>query len=273
MRIGLFQVESPDTEAPTDRRERVRERLLGIDENIDLLVLPELWAAGYFHFDQYAELAESATDSPTLAVAAAVARSRDCWVHAGSFIERTPSGSLRNTAALVAPDGTIAQQYSKVHVFGYQSLESKLLEPGTAVSVAETPFGIASGVTCYDLRFPALWTQLIGLGASLVVVPAAWPAARVEHWRLLTAARALDNQVIVAACNATGSHGGTQAGGTSRVVDPWGRVVAEAGDTEELLVAEIDPDVVGKTRTEFPVLDDRIDDYPALTDSAASDAN
>src|SRR5690606_32945488 len=143
--------------------------------------------------------------------------------------------------------------------------EAELLEPGTSVSVAQTPFGVASGVTCYDLRFPPLWSELVGLGAALVVVPAAWPSARTEHWRLLTAARALDNQVIVAACNASGTHGGIEAGGHSRIVDPWGRVLGEAGMGEEWVIAEVDPAIVGQTRTEFPVLGDRIDDYGALS--------
>ncbi|GGA60111.1 hydrolase [Pseudoclavibacter endophyticus] len=265
MKIGLLQVSSPDDESPADRRRRVRDRLLAHPDALDLIVLPELWSAGYFHFDRYAELAESPADSPTLAVAAQVARERGCWVHAGSFVERRPSGALRNTAALVAPDGAVAQQYSKVHVFGYRSLEAELLEPGDAVSVAQTPFGPTTGVTCYDLRFPPLWDELVGIGAELVVVPAAWPLARSEHWRLLTGARAVDNQVIVVACNATGTHGGVEAGGHSRVVDPWGRVLGEAGTAEEWLVVDVDPTVVTETRNEFPVLRDRIRDYAALS--------
>src|SRR5690606_28297003 len=111
--IGLFQVESPDDESPDERRERVRGQLLEQTADLDLIVLPELWAPGYFHFDRYPEYAESPDASPTLAMAADVAKTRGCWVHAGSYIERTERGTFRNTAALVAPDGSVAQQYSK----------------------------------------------------------------------------------------------------------------------------------------------------------------
>lgn len=263
MRIALFQVASPDEETPEDRRHRVQERLLSIADDVDLIVLPELWAAGYFTFPEYPERAEP-LDGPTVAVARSVARQRRCWVHAGSLIEALPGGRMRNTAVLVGPSGQVAHTYSKIHVFGYRSLEAELLEPGRDISVTRTPFGGTTAVTCYDLRFPPLWSRLVDLGAELVVVPAAWPAARREHWRLLTAARAVDNQVFVVGCNASGTHAGVEAGGTSRVVDPWGRTVAEAGDDEEVLVVTIDPGAVAATRSEFPVLNDHLADYASL---------
>ncbi|RJL32820.1 carbon-nitrogen family hydrolase [Bailinhaonella thermotolerans] len=256
MRVALVQVASPPEEAPAERRERVAAMVAGA-RGADLVVLPELWAAGYFAFDRYAERAEP-LEGPTVAAARGWARDLGAHVHAGSIVERDGAGRLFNTAVLVAPDGRIAHTYRKVHVFGYASREAELLTPGDALEVRETPFGPLGATTCYDLRFPELWRDLVDRGARTVVVPAAWPAARREHWRLFTSCRAVEEQVLLIACNAVGvQDGGVVLGGHSRVVDPWGTVLAEAGDDEGVTFCEIDPAVVAKVRAEFPVLADR----------------
>ena len=263
MKIALAQLASPDSETPAHRLERVRNLLTGLDERVDLIVLPELWRVGYNHFDDYSTAAET-LDGGTVQVLAAVAVERQCYIHAGSIVEQGEEGRLRNTAVLIGPDGQIHHHYSKVHVFGYDSLEAQLLQPGTQIHTTDTPFGPIAATTCYDLRFPGLWTELVAAGAQLVIVPAAWPKARKEHWRLLTSARAVDNQVFVIACNATGTHNSVELGGHSRIVDPWGTVIAEADTSEGITNAEIDPTVVDRTRAEFPVLKDRLGDYSFL---------
>jgi len=268
MKIALVQVASPDTETPAHRLERVRTLVADITEPVDLIVLPELWRVGFNHFDQYDAVAES-LHGPTVQTFARIASQRNCMIHVGSIIRRNDD-ELSNTAILLDRTGQIVHHYAKVHVFGYQSLEAALLTPGRQVYSTATPFGPIAATTCYDLRFPGLWTQLVGAGTQIVVVPAAWPAARREHWQLLTTARALDNQVFVIACNAVGTHGGVALAGHSRVVDPWGRVVAEADDNEGVTVVEIDPALVEQTRTEFPVLQDRLPDYSTLTTRKAT---
>jgi predicted amidohydrolase len=268
MDIALVQLSSPDNETQSQRIERT-EGILREQVGADLIVLPELWSAGYFHFNQYPELSET-VDGRTVAMCAAVAKDLRAYVHVGSIVERingTASGgspAFRNTSVLVDPQGNLAHRYSKLHVFGYKSLEADLLTPGTSLPVAATPFGQMAGTTCYDLRFPGLWSELSVRGAEIVVVPAAWPAARREHWKLLTSARAVEHQVFVLACNAAGTQEGVELGGTSRIVDPSGRLVAEAGTGEEVLRASIDPGLVQTTRSEFPVIADRLADYSGL---------
>jgi predicted amidohydrolase len=262
MKIALVQVASPDDETPAHRLERVSTLVAGITAPVDLIVLPELWHVGFNHFDQYDAVAQS-MHGPTVQTFARIAAERNCQVHIGSIVRRNDA-ALSNTAILLDRTGQIVHHYDKVHVFGYQSHEAALLTPGRQVYSSATPFGPIAATTCYDLRFPGLWTQLVAAGAHIVVVPAAWPEARREHWQLLTAARAVDNQVFVVACNAVGTHAGVTLGGHSRVVDPWGRVVAEAGDAEGVTVVDIDPQLVEQTRTEFPVLQDRLADYSTL---------
>lgn len=262
MEIALIQLASPDDETQADRIDRVAA-LLRRQHDADLVVLPELWSAGYFQFDRYPDLAET-LDGPTVRMCREAAREIGAFVHIGSIVERGADGALRNTSALIDPAGEIVHRYSKLHVFGYQSLEAELLTPGDSLAVADTPFGRIAGTTCYDLRFPGLWSELSVRGAELVIVPAAWPAARREHWRLFTSVRAVEHQVFLIACNAAGRQGAVELGGTSRVVDPFGGLLAEAGADEEVLRVTIDPAEVARVRTEFPVIADRLADYTGL---------
>lgn len=260
MRVVLAQVASPGAEPLSRRRERVGQ-MLADAAGADLVLLPELWPCGYFAFDRYADLAEP-LDGDTVAAAREWAIRLGCYLHLGSFVERAAGGDthrpvLHNTAVLVDPAGRVAHVYRKVHLFGYRSLEARLLTPGDGVTAVDTPFGSLAATTCYDLRFPELWRGLVDAGATTVAVPAAWPARRQAHWRLFTAVRAVEEQLFVLACNAVGTQGGTDLGGGSRVVDPWGTVLAEADDREGLTWCQVDPAAVAKARAEFPVLADR----------------
>jgi predicted amidohydrolase len=255
MRVSLVQVASPPSEPVSARRTRVGQMLRDAAGS-DLVVLPELWAPGYFAFERYEDLAEPLMGD-TVSAGREWAREVGCYVHLGSVLERGGNGELHNTAVLLDPTGEIVHTYRKMHVFGYRSRESELLTPGTELDVADTRIGRIGATTCYDLRFPELWRRLVDLGAEQVIVPAAWPAARREHWRLFTSARAVEQQVLLIACNAVGNQAGTRLGGFSRVVDPWGEVLAQAGAGEGVTTCDVDPTVVARTRAEFPVLNDR----------------
>lgn len=258
-RVAIVQVASPDIESRDARISRVESLLRGrANEGIEFFVLPELWSAGYFAFDRYDELAEP-LDGPTVTMCRGVAADLRTWVHVGSFVERARDGALHNTTVLVDPSGRIAQTYRKIHVFGYESLEATLLTPGTELRVAESPLGPLGSTTCYDLRFPGLWQELGDRGAEVAVVPAAWPAARREHWRVLTQARAIEHQLWVLAVNACGTQGGVELGGCSRVIDPWGRVLVECSPSEEeIAVVDVDRRLAARVRDEFPVRADRL---------------
>ncbi|WP_150460974.1 carbon-nitrogen family hydrolase [Nesterenkonia ebinurensis] len=261
MKIALLQIASPRTESPDARRNRVLDQLHAAPQ-ADLYMLPELWPGGFFAFDAYADLAET-DQGPTLTALKRVATELNAFIHGGSYVE-TAGTSLRNTAVLISPIGEVISRYSKIHGFGHQSEERERMAAGDTLDIAETPYGRASSTTCYDLRFPGLWSRLADGGADLIFVPAAWPAIRRDHWRLLTSARAVENQAFVIACNAAGEQAGVQLAGTSRVVSPWGELLAEAGSEEETLLVEIDPAEVNRIREEFPVLRDRLDNYETV---------
>ncbi|MBL3686312.1 carbon-nitrogen family hydrolase [Leucobacter zeae] len=268
-RVALVQVASPDHETPEERIDRV-EALLRRHAGVELFVLPEIWSAGYFSFDQYEHRAEP-LDGPTVAMCRRVARELGASIHAGSIVERDPDGLLRNTTVLIDAEGRIAQVYRKIHVFGYQSLEADLLTPGDTLSVVPSPVGRLGSITCYDLRFPGLWQEMSVRGIETVAIPAAWPAARLAHWRLLTQARAVEHQVFVIAVNSCGVQHGVELGGHSRVVDPSGEVLAECGPGEEVLLVDLDPARVAAVRAEFPVIADRLGDYAAISDASGAE--
>jgi len=257
--VDVLQISYGDDEGVEARRERVlamvRER-----RGADLVVLPELWPHGGFSYRDWAERAEP-VDGPTATAAAQAAADVGAVVHAGSIIERDGE-ALYNTSLLLGPDGSTLARYRKIHRFGFGAGEPLLLQPGSELVTAaldvpghdEVTVGLA---TCYDLRFPEMFRGLLDAGAEVVLVPAAWPAARVQHWTLLAQARAVEDQVVVVAANTAGTHAGTEMGGRSTVVGPTGEVLAEAGTEEEVLVVDLDPGEVAAVRQRFPVLADR----------------
>lgn len=230
-------------------------RLVEAQVGAGLVVLPELWPTGYFAFDDYETTAEP-LDGPTVSALSRAARSAGAHVLMGSFVERSEVG-LHNTAVLIAPDGSVVTTYRKMHVFGYGSREVELITGGTAVVTAATALGVIGLGVCYDLRFPELFRAMADDGAEIFVVPAAWPAARLEHWRLMARARAVENQAYMIAVNGAGAPHGTPLAGHSTVIDPWGEVVMEGTSEPDVLRAPVDPGRVISCRADFPALADR----------------
>jgi len=273
MRIHLLQVGYGDDESVASRVARVAA-LVREQQGADLVVLPELWAPGGFSYRQWVARSEL-LDGPTVTAIAAAARAIGAVVHAGSIVEHAADGADRgptgrglwNTSVLIGPDGAILASYRKIHRFGFGEGEPALMEAGEELVTVTLPGGppagdVSGGVvaglaTCYDLRFPEMFRLLLDAGARLVIVPAAWPAARVEAWRLLGRARAMEDQIVVVACNTAGTHAGVRMGGHSQVVAATGELLAEAGDDEQVLVVDVDLAEVDAWRARFPVLADR----------------
>jgi len=257
-KVAVIQVEVSDGEEPESRLERVEEVVLSLGrESPDLVVMPELWVTGYLSFDRYEGDAEP-IDGVLPRRFAAWAQRLGSYVIPGSFVERA-GGSLYNSAPLFDRSGELVAVYRKIHLFAHGSRERDLLAPGRATVVASSPVGGLGVSICYDLRFPELYRPAAEEGAATFCVAAAWPSSRIEHWRLLTRARAVENQSYVIGANCCGGAGGSAFGGRSVVVDPSGDVVAEApAGGEDVLLAEVDPSAVLDLRARFPVLDEAL---------------
>lgn len=254
MRVAAIQLRVDDSE-PQGARIARAAALLRAQAGADLVVLPELWVPGAFGYSGFEESA-SALPGPAVSAIAEAARDINAHVVAGTFIEDDPEGR-HNTAVLLSPHGDIAHTYRKVHLFGFDSGEATTLVAGDDVTVGSID-GVRCGMTtCYDLRFPELYRIFIDQGAELLIIPTGWPSKRLAHWQVLTRARAIENQVFLIGCNQVGTQEGVELAGHSVVIDPWGQVLAEAGDDEQVLNLDIDLALVAKTRAEFPVLRDR----------------
>lgn len=196
---------------------------------------------------------------------AEVATRRAVWILVGSLAETsTDPARPYNTSALIAPDGTIAATYRKIHLFdvaveaGPVDLESARVSPGAEPVLADVD-GVRIGLTiCYDLRFPELYRTLALAGAEVLTVPANFTERTGrDHWEVLLRARAIENGAYVLAPSQVNGPPGQPAFGRSMIVDPWGTVVAQAADTVGIITAEIDTDRVASIRRQIPVLANR----------------
>ena len=227
---------------------------LGPDDAVDLVVLPEATMVDFGSPDDDLRPSAEPLDGPFVTMLAVEARRLGATIVAGMF-ERVGDDELPyNTLVVVAPDGTLQATYRKIHLydsFGYK--ESDRLLPGevepVVVEIAGRPVGL---MTCYDLRFPELARELTIAGAETIVVPAAWVAGehKLDHWRTLLAARAIENTVHVVAS----AQGGDRYTGHSLVVDPWGSIVVEAESDPALLRATIRHDDIVRAREVNPSL-------------------
>ncbi len=267
MRLALAQFEVAPAAVDRNRFRAVEAVAAAAGDGADLVALPELFATGYFAFDSYAPTAEP-LDGPTVSAIAAAARANDVAVLAGTVVEdlaasaeaglEVPSSDgLSNTAVLVDRDGDRRAVYRKQHLFGYGSAEQDLLTPGKRLPTVDLGGFTVGVLTCYDLRFPRLSRDLVEAGVTLLLVPSAWPYPRVEHWRLFSRVRAVENLCYVGAVNGLGEFDDATLLGRSAVYDPWGTTLASAGDEPATVTADLDPDRVAAIREDFPALADR----------------
>ncbi len=223
----------------------------------DLIILPEIWNIGFMSFDRYVREAED-INGPTMTLLKTLAQQTGTYLHTGSFVEKE-NDTYFNTSFLLSPNGEILGRYRKIHLFGYDSKEVQILTSGKDPVVVKTPFGNMGMATCFDLRFPELFRIMVDKGAQLFLVCSAWPYPRLEPWIMFNRVRALENQCFLISANAAGMNLGTQFAGHSMVVDPWGTVVAGAGDEETIVRTEIDLQKVQQARDAFPALAGRKD--------------
>lgn len=219
----------------------------------DLALLPETWNTGFFPADL---AARSDRDGAAVkALCAPLARELQMNIAAGS-VSDLRGGRVYNTAYVFDRTGACVASYDKAHLFTPMG-EHEHYTAGDRLVTFELEGHRIGLLICYDLRFPELSRSLTLAGAELLLLPAQWPAVRRYHWETLTAARAIENQVFLAACNSCGRAGETVYGGRSRILSPLGEVLAAAGGDEEIITAEVDFSALRDIRASINVLHDR----------------
>lgn len=201
----------------------------------------------------------------TLAELRAAANQFGVWISVGSLALKLPDEDrFTNRSFLIAPSGRIVAQYDKIHMFDVtlseteQYRESDGYRPGDRAVIADTEFGKIGMTICYDIRFPHLFRGLAKSGASILLIPAAFarPTGR-AHWEVLLRARAIETGCFVIAAAQTGEHK-TSLGqprktyGHSMIVSPWGEILADAGEDQSIIYAELDLSLVESTRARVP---------------------
>ena len=250
MRVAAAQLEITlgDEERNLSRARRLVEKAK--HQGAELVLLPELWTTGY-DLERAADHAiEVNANNPISTLA------REFGVYlCGSVLEKS-NGKFFNALTIYSPAGELLAVYRKLHLFA-PLREPAFLSPGEEPVTIDLPWGKSGLAICYDLRFPELFRSYALDGARLMLVCAEWPHPRLEHWRTLLRARAIENQAYVLACNAVGRANETVFFGHSMIINPWGEVLAEGDESETTLFADLDLGEVDRIRTQFPVLSDR----------------
>lgn len=230
-----------------------------VPEDADIVVLPEMFQCPYetLQSPAYAE----PEGGITWQFCSELAAKKHVCLSAGTIPELA-DGKVYNTAYIFDREGRQIAKYRKMHLFdinvkgGQYFKESDTLTAGDEIAVFDTEFGKMGICICYDMRFPELTRMMVDAGAKVILCPAAFNMTTGPmHWELMFRQRAVDNQVFtVGTSTARNAEASYQAWGHSIVVDPWGKVLMQMDETEQVAVTEIDLGVVEEVREQLPLL-------------------
>ena len=232
----------------------------------DFIILPEMFNCPYSN-DKFIEYGESENDSYTLKEISKLACEHEVYILAGSIPEME-NDKLYNTSCLFDKTGSIIAKHRKMHLFDIDVKgkitfkESDVLTPGNEFTVADTEFGKIGIGICYDVRFVELARIMTENGALMLIYPGAFnQTTGPAHWELLFRSRALDNQVFcVGVAPALNKDASYHSYGHSIVANPWGEVITQANEKEEIIYCEVDLDEIKKVRDELPILKNKRED-------------
>ena len=229
-----------------------------IDEQIDLVLLPEVWAVGW-DCKQFVDAAEKDSDSQTLDFLKYIAQKHRCLVLGGSYIREDSSNLYKNTMPVISSKGEILALYDKMHLFSHiGAQEHSYVTKGENLVILDLGYTKIGLSICYDIRFPELFRKYANNGVEIFVSAAAWGQNKLMHWEIMQKARAIENQCYMLAADQTGKISGSDFNlGHSMVISPWGDVIDELGCEEGCILAELDLIKLRKLRKDFPLLKDR----------------
>jgi len=238
-----------------NRRKNTQRAIGFIEEAVErcsrFIVLPELWTIGY-SLSNLRELAEP-LDGPTVRQLVDISSKHDVYI-LGSIAELRDN-RLYNTVPIIGSEGMIGS-YSKTHLWR-PMCEHRYFSPGDSCHIFETKLARIGTLICYDIRFPEMARSLALQGATIIFVSAEWPYPRLDHWRILLQAMAIENLLFVVASNRVGLDEKYSFFGHSMIIDPMGRILAEAEESESILTYELDLDRISKVRDLIPCFEDR----------------
>jgi len=203
------------------------------------------------------------SEDATLAFSTEFAKAHGVWIILGSLALKPGGDEHRfvNRQFIIGPDGAVRSRYDKIHMFDVRLSETESYQesagyaPGDQMVCTDVDGTVFGSTICYDLRFPHLFRDLAQQGSAVIVVPSAFAVPTGEaHWHMLLRARAIETGCFIVAPAQTGLHVGRETYGHSLVVDPWGRVMLDAGTQPGVFFAELDLDDVAEARQKIPSL-------------------
>lgn len=208
------------------------------------------------------EKAQDARGEPAISALTALSRELGLWHLAGSLTLMSDDGRMFNRSVLISDKGEAVASYDKIHMFdatlpsGMVIKESSAYRPGERAVIAATSWGPLGMSVCYDLRFPQLYRALARGGATMLAIPSSFQRETGKaHWHVLMRARAIENACFVIAPALCGDHPGKRTTyGHSLVIDPWGEVLADGGESPGVVYADLDLGQVEKVREMLPSL-------------------
>lgn len=258
IKLALCQMNVIDDKAKNLKKASLMIR--SASENSDFIVLPEMFNCPYSN-DKFIEYGEDEKDSYTINNISSLARENNVYILAGSIPEKEED-KLFNTSYLFDRQGNMIAKHRKMHLFDIDVKdkitfkESDVLTAGDDFTVVNTEFGKIGIGICYDVRFPELARVMVENGALVLFYPGAFNMTTgPAHWQLLFRSRALDNQVFcVGVAPALNEDASYHSYGHSIVTNPWGEIMAEASQKEDIIFCEIDLSEIKKVREELPLL-------------------
>lgn len=261
MKIALIQMTSGSDISANQSylTDRIREAaqagavFISTPENSDYMVDSK---------EKAASLSMDESAHPYLPHFKSLAKELNVWILLGSIKVKANDAKRYNRSYLISPVGQLVASYNKIHLFdvtlpsGEVRQESQGVMAGDKAVIVDTDFGKVGMTVCYDVRFPHLYRRLAQAGAEILTVPAAFTVSTGEmHWETLLRARAIENGAFVIAPAQCGTHdSGRKTYGHSMVVDPWGKILAEAGTEPTILYADIDIQEIANFRSAIPSL-------------------
>jgi omega-amidase len=263
----MFKIALCQTKVFLDKQKNVENAVLNIREaaknDAKIISLPEMFNCPY-SIEKFLDYGEYETDSKTLRALKDVCKTEKVYLIAGSIPE-IEEDNVYNTSYIIGPNGEILSKYRKIHLFdidlegGTKFIESSKISKGSNIAVLETEYCKIGVCICYDIRFPELIGRMALMDVKLIFAPAAFSnITGPKHWEVLLKARALDNQLYISGISPSRDcEGDYKPYANSMVINPWGDIVAKAGEAPEIIYANIDMNYIDKVRNELPVIKHR----------------
>ncbi|MEM9107929.1 MAG: carbon-nitrogen hydrolase family protein [Pseudomonadota bacterium] len=270
MDTGTFRAAAVQMRSCVDPQRNIAALREGVAEAVSAgahyVQTPEMTGALVRERAMLMSILHEESDDPVVKAASELATQHEIHLHIGSTAVAAADGMVANRAFLFGPNGNVLARYDKIHMFdvdldhGESWRESNTYAAGHEAIVATLPFARLGLGICYDVRFPELFQALALAGANVLSVPAAFTRQTgMAHWHVLLRARAIENGAFVIAAAQGGTHeDGRETYGHSMIVDPWGRILAEADhDEPAVIVADVAVDESRKAREKIPNLANR----------------